>query len=173
MGKNRSKLSLDDVITIYRARPLSLSPSKLAIVYGVSEKAIRDIWSGRTWSKDTWHTDTSMGVQIEQPDRSKPSDHEATRTKRSSLLCHKMRINGVLMGSVPPLRNNVHIDERKDRAAAELSNQHTPGQSFDATALDDLLLEWETRDLVGPFPEDPFHNDWVQSLTACKSIQTV
>ena len=50
-----------------RARPmLSLSTTArityaaaISKLFGVSEKAVRDIWTGKTWSKETWHLNKS------------------------------------------------------------------------------------------------------------------
>lgn len=41
-------------------KPQRLHPSAAAKQYGISEKAVRDIWNGRTWLRETMHLDPSL-----------------------------------------------------------------------------------------------------------------
>ena len=67
--KPRAKLSEAQVIRIFQAKACSSSASIVAAVYGVSEKAVRDIWTGRTWSRETHHLDTSRQLQLKKVGR--------------------------------------------------------------------------------------------------------
>ena len=58
--KARAKLTQSDVLHIYHCKGSATSATALSKHYGVSEKAVRDIWTGRTWSKETWHLDKSQ-----------------------------------------------------------------------------------------------------------------
>ena len=57
-GKPRAILSLPDAIATLA------SATKVAQLFRVSEKAIRDIWTGRTWASETLHLDTSRPLKI-------------------------------------------------------------------------------------------------------------
>ena len=57
--KTRAKLTEADALNIYYCKSSFTSASAIAKLYGVSEKAVRDIWTGRTWSRETWHLDES------------------------------------------------------------------------------------------------------------------
>ena len=59
LPKMRAKLTEADALNIYHRKSSFTSASAIAKLYGVSEKAVRDIWTGRTWSKETWHLDES------------------------------------------------------------------------------------------------------------------
>jgi hypothetical protein len=72
-SKPRARLTKDQVVQIFKSKlnlP-QLSSGIPATLYRVSEKAIRDIWKGRTWSRETQHIDTSRTLQFTQPGRSK------------------------------------------------------------------------------------------------------
>ena len=60
-------LTSDEVIKIFTMKPFDLGRSSwkdegkgvsfIANLFGVSSKTIRDIWSGRTWYRETYHLD--------------------------------------------------------------------------------------------------------------------
>ena len=49
--KSRARLTLSDVINIFSCKQSSIQATTVANMYGVSEKAIRDIWTARTWAE--------------------------------------------------------------------------------------------------------------------------
>ena len=59
LSKTRAKLTESDALSIYHCKTSVTSASAISKLYGVSEKAVRNIWTGRTWSKETWHLDES------------------------------------------------------------------------------------------------------------------
>mmetsp|Transcript_19494 Transcript_19494/g.54241 ORF Transcript_19494/g.54241 Transcript_19494/m.54241 type:complete len:175 (+) Transcript_19494:417-941(+) len=77
----RACLSRKQAIEIFnlknRSDPTSskLSSTELAPIYGVNEKTIRDIWSGRTWAKAT-------GIQRQNP---RPKKAKKPNCKEQSL----------------------------------------------------------------------------------------
>jgi ribulose bisphosphate carboxylase small subunit len=83
-SKPRARLSEAQVIAIFQARASASSSTKVAMVYGVSEKAVRDIWKGRTWSKETWHLDPSRPLQLKLTGRPKGCKDSQPRKKRAN-----------------------------------------------------------------------------------------
>ena len=83
-SKPRARLTEDQVVQIFKYKLDSpqLSSSALATHYCVGEKTVRDIWTGRTWSRQTWHLDTSRTLQLKQPGRPKGSKDAQPRKKR-------------------------------------------------------------------------------------------
>ena len=59
LPKNQRKLTSDDAVRIFRIKLRHHKPSAVMIagMFNVSEKAIRDIWSARTWAAATEHLD--------------------------------------------------------------------------------------------------------------------
>ena len=93
--KPRAKLSETQVIMIFQAKACSSSASVVAAVYGVSEKAVRDIWTGRTWSRETHHLDASrqlhprktgrpIGSRDRHPRKRNPISPDEQSTSRGS-----------------------------------------------------------------------------------------
>ena len=69
----------------------SLTAAGIAKVFGVNEKTVRDIWKGRTWSRETWHMDCSRQVLIKPSGRPKGSKDTRPRQQRNSnrqMSCH-------------------------------------------------------------------------------------
>ena len=73
--KTRAILSSEQAIEIFKikltnqtaTRSQPLSPCVVARAYGVSEKAVRDIWNGRTWLRETMHLDPIMAARLRPP----------------------------------------------------------------------------------------------------------
>ena len=86
-SKPRARLSEDQAITIFQSKSSASSAVNLARVYGVSEKAVRDIWKGRTWSKETWHLDTSRPFQLKLTGRPKGCKDKKPRKKKEATIC--------------------------------------------------------------------------------------
>ena len=84
-SKPRATLSVAQAITIFRDRASSISAAEIATCYGVTEKAVRDIWKGRTWSKETGHLDTSRTRQSKPVGRPKGRKDLKPRKKRSTV----------------------------------------------------------------------------------------
>ena len=58
--RTRAILTVDQAIEVYKMKfEGSKQPraSAIAEAFGVSEKAVRDIWKGRTWNRETMHLD--------------------------------------------------------------------------------------------------------------------
>jgi hypothetical protein len=81
-SKPRARLSVAQVIAIFKAKASASIATRLATIYGVSEKAVRDIWTGRTWSRETWRLDTSRPLQLKLTGRPKGCRDTKPRLKR-------------------------------------------------------------------------------------------
>jgi hypothetical protein len=81
-SKPRARLSEAQVLTIFQARASTSAATTVATAFGVSEKAIRDIWKGRTWSRETWHLDTTRPLQLKIPGRPKGCRDTKPRARR-------------------------------------------------------------------------------------------
>jgi hypothetical protein len=64
--KPQARLTHDEVVEIFMSRATKQSASQVCMRFGVSEKAIRDIWTGRTWAKETWHLDKSRSIELKK-----------------------------------------------------------------------------------------------------------
>ena len=86
---NQRKLTSDDAVRIFKIKLKQQKPSAVASVFNVSEKAIRDIWSARTWAKATEHLDpqrcTSVRNKPGRPLGSKDTKKRVIRQKRLTI----------------------------------------------------------------------------------------
>ena len=71
------------------SRQTSKSTAQIAKSYGVTEKAIRDIWTGRTWFRETLHLEPSRPETLERltrrPGRPKGSQDRQQRRKAAKV----------------------------------------------------------------------------------------
>jgi hypothetical protein len=105
-SKPRAKLSKAQVIMIFQAKTRISSASNIATVYGVSEKAVRDIWTGRTWSKETHHLDTSRQLRPKINGRPKGCRDKKPRKKKTISPVGPSRSSGSSAQGLP--HNNTH-----------------------------------------------------------------
>ena len=134
--KARAKLTEADVLDIFNCKTHLMSASCVSRKYGVSEKAVRDIWTGRTWSKETWHLDASRSLPLKKMGRpvgrkdAKPRKPRIMHQKLdSSTLCHVAAVTGS------------HLDKHHDKS------------------VDEQLHEWNQRCGVDCDFQDPFACD--------------
>ena len=72
VAKPRAVLDLQQVIQIFQSRHAAVqltgaSSLSVARCFGVSEKTVRDIWTGRTWHNETAHLDPSRPARTLAP----------------------------------------------------------------------------------------------------------
>eukprot|EP00292_Cryptomonas_paramecium_P008245 CAMPEP_0113679248 /NCGR_PEP_ID=MMETSP0038_2-20120614/10495_1 /TAXON_ID=2898 /ORGANISM="Cryptomonas paramecium" /LENGTH=279 /DNA_ID=CAMNT_0000597171 /DNA_START=57 /DNA_END=893 /DNA_ORIENTATION=- /assembly_acc=CAM_ASM_000170 len=96
-SKRVKKLDSRSAVEIYKLKYGSglngkLTASSVSRMYGVSEKAIRDIWSGRTWQKETRHED-KPGFDDDDYDCKADSDAE----KDPDSMCDETKHKGGAM----------------------------------------------------------------------------
>jgi hypothetical protein len=187
--KPRARLTESDVINIFRLKAANTSATSVGRLYGVSEKAIRDIWTGRTWANETWHLDMTRALVIKHAGRPAGCRDTKPRRKRPLEHCHANVQNSGGEISEPILC----IDHCDESMFFDLSPfTASSGQTFHKEktfasmmmSLDDQLFEWEQQNQPAQVDEqqnkpaqvdadvkaDPFTLDWAQtgrSLPAC------
>ena len=86
-AKSRAKLTRLEVVAIFQIRATIKYAAKVARMYGVGEKTIRDIWKRRTWAAETSHLEPmgKLGIISKRPGRPLGSrDTRQRRTKNES-----------------------------------------------------------------------------------------
>jgi hypothetical protein len=171
-SKSRSILTKSDAVCIFKKKNSISTASQLAILYGVSEKAIRDIWTGRTWSRETLHFDSTNEIKAKTLGRSRGIQDAKPRSRaQKNVLNYVARYNdglsktssGQSFSNVSCLQGNPGPNlflQAQIPAFGTVSNQC---QMLEQT-LDDLLYCWElsARSCIA----DPFKQDWILSINA-------
>ena len=178
-SKPRARLSVVQVLTIFQAKGSASTAAKLGAVYSVSEKAVRDIWSGRTWSRETWNSDSSGPLQLKRVGRPIGCKDKQPRKKRVN--CHdelaaSTNLKGVEVAfrqdilQMPPsqqasrlfgIRQGAVLVECIDDSAA----WHRSTATWQAhstpchPSVDGQLHEWDAFWRFS-FGADPFCGDW-------------
>ena len=130
--KPHAKLSEEQVLAIFQARASAWTATKMATVYGVSEKAVRDIWTGRTWARETWRLDTSRPLQLKLVGRPKGCKDRNPRKKRAD------RLTDLPLPARVPCRP--HIEWRAENTCEgdwQMPLSHAASQSACRTQIED------------------------------------
>ena len=101
--KPQARLTADQVAQIFMCRGSNHGASKVCLSYGVSEKAVRDIWTGRTWAKETRHLGTSRRLEIrkmgrptgckdKQPRKTRGAFHQENVSKDAVCKCQSQQM---------------------------------------------------------------------------------
>jgi hypothetical protein len=130
----RARLSEEQVIQIFCCRNEQKSPTIVSRLYGVNEKTVRDIWSGRTWSKKTRYLDASnwlSGLRTPRPIGTKSgcdSSYYHPQEQQPSAEVSLMRPEASMYdeASVPFALNDHSIQVTE--------------------SIDDLLYQWDLND---------------------------
>ena len=174
-GKHRARLTEAEVICIFQAKTTPVQASSVARAYQVSEKAIRDIWTGRTWAKETSHLNPSRILIVKKTGRPKGSRDLRPRQKRV-LGQHRQTIKSgdhimktqLWKASPDNHEGVVHETKEDDHLAMPVLPSNTillTVQETSATwrcaadTLDELLYQWE-GEFCDQRMSDPFKDDW-------------
>ena len=136
-----------------------MTATKLSVMYGVSEKAVRDIWTGRTWAKETWHLDMTRTLSNKRTGRPKGSKDTIPRHRRAKHAKTAVRSQFAHPGKL---------------SIPHLILTTKPGDSF--KSLDEQIFDWETNDCniagldISSKCLDPFGADFEHFLKHCKII---
>ena len=182
--KARAKLTRSDVLDIYKCKGSVTSATALSKHYGVSEKAVRDIWTGRTWSKETWHLYKSqpypakkMGRPIGRKD-AQPRKQRSLRLEICSLQTSDHLSSESQSTDIEPIfsmmMNEWPKTCKKSTKKVYKDTEEVPYMVLDAAvnhraqSIDDLLHEKALHEFDTSF-EDPFGPDW--AAVHCSSEQ--
>ena len=78
---SRARITEADVLKIYSDKGSGLSASKICQQFGISEKAVRDIWKGRTWAREIARLDPSSSFLVKKLGRPIGSKDKIPRKK--------------------------------------------------------------------------------------------
>jgi hypothetical protein len=182
--KTRAILTEDQAVQIFTLNMAhkvnmdgqSISATAIANTFGVSEKAVRDIWKGRTWQRETMHLNSDCKQRsciLKMPGRPKGSkslQHSDSRhTITPGIQIKMMKLKGTQ-------NHAMSTGVSKSEAKRETPSPTTaPTGSFiieDSLSSQVLLLSFSSPNPLLCFPEaeqplpghsredDPFHDDW-------------
>ena len=191
--KRRTRLPSVDVLSIFQSKSTGAPATTVARVFGVNEKTIRDIWSGRTWAKETLPLDPlRCGSSALRHPKSEGSYD--TKSKRKLISCEPLGFKSESTGfddSIKPCSNNYimqknalpsHIeklvfDQPRGRVPYQPCHAKDTSEHKDTSApsdcrlitLDEQLHRWDgiSYDIRS---SDPFKKDWT---LACVSVSTL
>ena len=167
--KPRAKLAASDAIEIFSVRRSEVQATKLARIYGVSEKAIRDIWTARTWATETWHLDPSCELVLKQAGR--PKGRTDSKPRRSKNVVNHLWTGQLVGNSDQHFVNQCFRSADSSPIAIDLrfslcgvvQRDHAGDAGFDveasAPSLEEQLGAWDLE-TCSPESWDPFEQDW-------------
>ena len=167
LSKSRAKLTESDALNIYHCKGRITNAVALSKLFGVSEKTVRDIWTGRTWSRETWHLDESrpfptkkMGRPFGRKD-AHPRKPRGLRTISESSTISQIAIN------ISPKPQSIDVEPRFSTVtnerpqACKMDTEEVPTSAWCGRnqSIDELLHEKTLCGFDTTF-EDPFGPDW-------------
>ncbi len=152
-AKPRAKLTQADAIHIFAIRK-STSATIVAKAYGVSEKTIRDVWTGRTWKLETWPLDQSRALEMKPTGRPKGSKDSRPRQTPVARPCKSTNMGTIAGGSIKMSMASANQLLYHNETLASTRSNHI--------SLDEQLHEWDARIWCSPLHPDPFKDDWKQ-----------
>lgn len=144
--KPRAVLTKSQAVEIFLLKAAIKSSTRVSKMYGVCEKAVRDIWVGRTWAAETWHLDPSRPLTIKYAGR--PLGCRDAKPRRSKQDKEQSYRAVVLK----------ELDNGHKTKMQSADGQCTECQQTSYQSLDDILFYWEHNQLGKT--ADPFQADW-------------
>jgi hypothetical protein len=149
---------------------------RVAVLFGISEKTVRDIWKGRSWARETYHFDQARQVPIKEG-RAKPArmsvDSRPTsaplhinQVPKSQTKRQNFKLCSFLATSITPI----------NALSIVCSDQHqqyrTTSLQYDGVfdSVDRQLHEW-TKGTSTPLKLiDPFQLDWAAAAEGMQDL---
>ena len=140
----------------------------VARLFGVSDKAVRDIWNGRTWLRETMHLDPARAAlaaaRLRPPGRPRNTDAKAAVLSKSAacaLLRHKPPVPSATT-TWPESHGPAVAKTLRGLRTAAGETESLPAAEFHAAAA---IWVPAAASAAEPLPEssradDPFHDDW-------------
>ena len=155
--KPRAILTRSQAVEIFQLKATLKSSTRVSKMYGVCEKAIRDIWAGRTWKAETWHLDPSRPLEIKYTGRPVGRrDAKPRRNTQEKELSYSM----VILKSADHELRVVKQPTDKDCSECKISGAKVTNVEWPnhQQSLDELLFYWEHS--LPRETADPFQGDW-------------
>jgi len=133
--KLRTRLTQADVVEIFLRKQSQKSPTVVSRLCGVSEKTVRDIWSGRTWSKETQHLDPSRTMCIKKIGR--PTGRKDTKPRKPRTKLIALKIGGGREGLTSD-GGREGLKQRSDRA----DSMYGTRSMSKSVSIDEQLDDW-------------------------------
>ena len=144
------------------------SPNRIASSFGVSEKAVRDIWKGRTWARETHHLDPTRPAPLKKC-CGRPRGSKDSRPRNLGLPSGVRRPSIDLEFEIAPSIDICTDICSSQRIHAENISEHRHFLST-SDSVDHQLHEW-TEGISAPSElVDPFQLDWVEWVAAADRI---
>ena len=161
--KHRARLTEQEVISVFKAKTLGKGASKVGRDFNVSEKAIRDIWSGRTWAKETSHLEPSRPLVLKPTGRPKGCKDKLLRHDSSLSVAKSEMRRTPGEASSNDGRESFHVPNREIESCAADQLGLRPETCI--MTIDEELFKWDRKLWFNLSKSDPFKQDW--KLTAC------
>ena len=166
-SKTRAKLTESDALNIYHCKGRITNAAALSKLYGVSEKTVRDIWTGRTWSKETWHLDESRPFPTKKMGRPFGRKDAQPRKSRSFRTIPESSSKSHAPIDVSPESKSIDIapvfsivmSEWPQARKVDTEEVHSSAWCWRNQSIDNLLHEKTQFGFETEF-EDPFGPDW-------------
>ena len=147
-SKHRRRLTESQVQSIYLAKKPGIRATKIAGSFGVNEKTVRDIWSGRTWAKETLHV--------------RHGDSESSGSPSRIVECNQP-MGEILTAGHQALRPDQNHDRKSQFHFENIGHcyddlEHRSDPVF--TSVDEQLWRWEETIWCDLCSSDPFKLDW-------------
>ena len=178
MSKPRAVLTEIQAIDIFMLKPdmsrstKSVTAAELARAYGVNEKSVRDIWKGRTWSRETSHLDSTRLLTLKHPGRPKGCKDTKPRKQRAAgrqiPVCGASAELGYQGPAAVARADCFEHQGGQDHATAHdhrawFDDRHEPAP-MSWVSIDAQLHQWAQGRISLHKLCDPFQNDWMLSF---------
>ena len=127
--KPQARLTEAQAVEVFKHKSRQRSATSVSKIFGVNEKTVRDIWSGRTWSHETWHLDTSRIMPLKKMGR--PKGRVDTKPRKSKAIPIQIEVKNAQTTTLELLG----ISKISQRML--LSPLSAP--------IDELLYQWEQQ----------------------------
>ena len=150
-----------------------LKPGVVAKQYGISEKAVRDIWKGRTWLRETMHLDpalAALATRLRPPGRPRiktdpirgldAQQYDTDRTDELVRSSNKRTQGHSTTADFEDLDSSKHSSRNKEK-----TNLPPPAQATEARFPYSWTASENWTESAFTLPpsscaNDPFHDDW-------------
>ena len=164
--KPRAVLNEQQAVEIFHVKLAASCPSavRIAALFGISEKAVRDIWKGRTWSRETHHLDPARPMQIKKA-CGRPRGAKDSRPRNMS----RRWVSGVL--STPSIQacrlsatgiRSIDASQTNEPSQGFQDNHTSHRRNVAFDSVDYQLHEWSEGTSNPSALVDPFRLDWVE-----------